>query len=226
MNKNNNNKNKKIKGSKIKSKTNNLCICNSLRVYGNGHQPKQAINTPAMKCVDTFYSNINVMASGAVLPGVVGISQGVGVSNRVGNRIYIDRAFFNFNIAQINTDIVSQSRVILFQWFPDSSVGTPTVPFILETLNDCQSMYNWEKSSQYRIVHDVVYFQSGITAVPTTSSNVGYYGEIDISSCFKTLEFTTASPLGANQLYILVISDSLVAPFPQFEATFRLLYRD
>jgi len=211
---------------KSKSKANHFVICNSMKVYGNGQQPKQRPDTPALKFVDTFVSNFSVTAVGTVLPGLVNITQGSGVSQRVGNRIYLDSAYWNFNIVQANTDINAQVRVIIFQFIPNSSFLTPVVLDILETVNDCQSMYNWEFSNQYKIIDDLVFFQSGLATAPTTSTNVGYYGTVDITRAIKTLEFTAAGPLGSNQLYMLVISDSLVAPFPILDSTFRLVYRD
>lgn len=205
----------------------NICaIGNVMRVHGNGHQPKQRVNEPALKYVDTFGSNINVMATGTVLPGLDQIAQGSGVSQRVGNRIYHERLFLNYNIVQVNTDIVSQSRLIIFQFFPNSSFLTPVVLDILETANDVQSMYNFEFSNQYRIIYDQIHFQSGTATNPTASSNVGFYGEVDITSTIKALEFTGASALGSHQFYMLIISDSLVAPFPQLDYTTRLLYRE
>jgi hypothetical protein len=229
MNRNNQHQTQlKVKKVKVEPRrhVNECGVLNSMRVYGNGHQPKQKPSQPAMKFVDTISSNINIMASGTILPGTVQVSQGAGVSQRVGNRIYIEKAFFNYNITQINSDVVTQSRIIVFQWLPSSSIVPPVVLDILETVNDVQTMYNWELSNQYRIIYDQVYFQSGTATNPTASSNVGYYGEIDISRAMKTLEFTGVSALGSHQLYILLISDSLVAPFPIFDSTFRLVYRD
>jgi hypothetical protein len=229
MNRNNQNQIQlKAKKTKIEPKrhVNECGVLNSMRVYGNGHQPKQKTTQPAFKFVDTFNSNINIMASGTILPGTVQVSQGAGVSQRVGNRIYIERAFFNYNITQLNSDTVTQSRIIIFQWMPSSSIVPPVVLDILETVNDVQSMYNWEFSNQYRIIYDQVFFQSGTSTNPTATSNVGHYGEIDITRAIKALEFTGVSALGSHQLYILVISDSLIAPFPQFDSTFRLVYRD
>jgi len=229
MNRNNQNQTQ-LKAKKIKiepkRRANECAVLNSMRIYGNGHQPRQRTTIPAFKFVDTFNSNINIMATGTILPGIVQISQGAGVSQRTGNRIYIEKAYFNYNITQINSDITVQSRVIVFQWVPNSSIVMPVVLDILETANDCQSMYNWEFSNQYKIIYDQIFFQSGTATNPTLSSNVGYYGEIDITRAIKTLEFTGASALGSQQFYILLISDSLVAPFPLYDSTFRLVYRD
>jgi hypothetical protein len=223
-----NNKALNVKNNKVKPKnrTNCLIVGNSMRIYGDGRQPKQRTNMAPFKYADTFGSNVNIMATGTVLPGLIQVAVGPGVSQRVGNRIYIEKMFFNYNIVQVNTDVTSQCRVIVFQWRPSSTLVMPLVPDVLETVNDVQSMYNWELSDQYKIIHDQVYFLSGIAASLTTSSHVGYYGEIDLSSAVKTLEFTGASALGSQQLYFLIISDSLVAPFPVMDYTTRVVYKD
>jgi hypothetical protein len=201
-------------------------LCNSMRVYGNGHQPRQPVSSPPLKFVDTFNININVPATGIVLPGIVSVPQGAGVSNRVGNKLSLHQLFFNYNITQINTDVVTQVRVLTVQFFPPSSLIMPIIQDFLQTLNNVQSMYAWDTSNQYIILSDDIHFLSGTATNPTSSSNVGFYGEIDISKARKTLEFTSTSPLGSNQLYTIVISDSLVAPFPVFDSTIRLVYRD
>jgi len=202
-------------------------LCQILaKIFGNGQQPGRSRDAPALKYVDTFGSNIPIMATGTILPGFVSVSQGVGVSQRTGNAIRVTNLILNYNIAQINSDIISQNRVIVFQFRPSSSLVMPIVADVLETVNDVQSMYNWELSNQYVICYDQVFFQSGTATVPTTSSNCGRYGEINITAAKKTLEFTGASALGSYQFYLLVISDSLIAPFAVMDYTSRLVYEN
>jgi len=222
------NKRNKIQSMPIpRSRQKNLdTMSNTCQIFGNGQQPGRSRDSPALKYVDTIGSNLPVMATGTIFPGFVQVSQGVDVSQRTGNAIRVTNLFFNFNIVQINSDVVSQSRVIIFQFRPSSSLVNPIVADILETANDVQSMYKWELSAQYVICYDQVFMQSGTATVPTTSSNCGRYGEINITAAKKTLEFTGPSALGANQFYLLAISDSLVAPFPVMDYTSRLVYEN
>jgi len=217
---------KQIEINPGQNRKNSSDIVNTMRIYGNGRQPRQLTTQPAFKYVDTFGSNINIMSTGTVLPGLVQVAQGTGVSARVGNRVYAEKLFLNFNIVQANTDITSQVRIMIWQWHPNSSFFTPTVLDFLETVNDVQSMYNWEFSDQADPIFDQIYFLAGTATNPTTSSHAGFYGEIPLNRARKTLEFTGASALGANQFYLLVISDSLVAPFPVLDYTTRFVYRD
>jgi len=131
----------------------------------------------------------------------------------------------NYDITMANTDVFNLARVIVFQWHPNSSLVAPVVADILQTTT-VYSMYNWQLSAQFKILYDTVHFLSGAANAPTVGSNQGYFGSVNLRRAVKKVEFSPGATFGANELYILVISDSSVIPFPLFNVITRITYSE
>jgi len=197
---------------------------NTHKVSSNGQQIAIRRGQPQIKFVDVNYSVV-AASTGTVLNGITNVSQGVGVSQRTGDTIYLKRLYINYSVNAANSDIFSTFRIIIFQWHPNSALVAPTVNDILQTTN-LYSLYDWQFSSQYTILYDMVHSLSGTAATPCTSSNQAFFGEIGIGQAQKRAEFSPALSTGSEQFFIIVISDSAVAPFPSFNATTRLTYSE
>jgi len=124
-----------------------------------------------------------------------------------------------------NADNFNVSRVIIFQWHPNTSLGAPIVADILQTVT-VYGMYDWQMSNQFTILYDKVHFMTGAANAPTTGSSQGYFGKIDLSRVRNRAEFSGAITSGSEQLFILIISDSAVIPFPLFNVNTRLTYSE
>jgi hypothetical protein len=201
-----------------------MFVVNTCKVNGNGQQTARTRGTPQNKFVDVSQS-ANITNTGAVLSGMTNVSQGVGVSQRTGDTIFMSKCYINYSINAANADVYSLARIIIFQWKPNSSFAVPTPSDILQVV-DPYGMYNWQFSNQYNILYDQVHFLSGTGSAPTASSNQGYFGNLDISRITKKVEFSPAVAFGANELYILIISDSAVIPFPTLNIRTRIVYSE
>lgn len=199
-------------------------MINSMKVTANGQQPLTKRGAPQIKFVDVGY-NVNVTSVGTVLAGICNIPQGVTVNQRTGDTVFWRSLYINYDITTQNSDIWNSSRVIIFQWHPNSALLVPNVTDVLQTAN-MYSMYDWQFSNQYTIMYDIMHFQSGLATAPTASGNQGHFGPISIRKAKSRADFAAGVATGSEQFYILVISDSLIAPFPVFTATTRVTYSE
>jgi len=203
----------------------NSNIVNSIKVNSNGQQIAVRRGQPQVKFVDVNGS-FNMINTGSIdVPGITNITQGVGVSQRTGDTIFYKELFINYNITMANADNFNVSRVIIFQWHPNTTLVIPVPADILQSVT-VYSMYDWQLSNQYKILYDKVHFMTGAANAPTTGSSQGYFGSIDLSRVVRRAEFSPGVVGGSEQLFILLISDSAVIPFPLFNVITRLTYSE
>lgn len=195
---------------------------NSCRVIGNGEQRK---GKQKEKFTD-MNGTLSVTSVGTITPLTGNITVGSGVRQRTGDTVRLLRAYLNFTIEAINADVFSSTRIIIFQWVPSTTLTGP--PLVAEILQSAliNAMYNFQLSSQYRILYDTVFSQAGITAAPASSGNQNYFGPVSVASALKQLEFEEGVVTGTNQLFMLSISDSLIAPFPIQTWLSRVIYTE
>jgi len=143
-------------------------VVSACKVNGNGYQTRSGRRPGASK----KFLDVGIIAS-PTSAGAISMltipTQGVGVSQRTGDVIFIEEAFLNYNVYAINTDVVSQCRVIIFQWHINSQFVVPLPNEVLQTAN-IFSMYNFQTSSQYSILYDVVHFLSANPSITSISS--------------------------------------------------------
>jgi len=196
---------------------------NSVLVQGNGYQKPISQGKTIKKFVDVGFS-VNVNSIGTIPAGMCQITQGVGVSQRTGDTVFWDSIFINYEFVTQNADIFNTSRIIMFQWHPNSNLSVPVVTDVLQTAV-LFSMYDWQFSNQYTILYDRVHNQSGTATNPCSSGNQSYLGNIPFrKGTVRKSQFAPVTALGSEQFYLLLISDSLVAPFPLFNATTRVIF--
>lgn len=200
-------------------------VVNSAVITSDGHQPVMTRGEPPIKFVDVTTAGASPSATGSILAGFCNITQGPGVSQRTGDTIFYRNCYINYILYTTNSDVTTSTRVIIFQWHPNSNLVVPIVSDILQTAS-IYSMYDWQYSNQYTILYDRIHFASGTATAPCDSSAQGYFGGINIGKAVQRAEFAPASALGSEQLYCLVISDSAIAPFPVFSITSRVVYTD
>lgn len=224
-NKNKNNNNKKNKKARIK----NLGLpyanmMNSIVVESNGYQKSKTQGKSAAHFIDTI-NTINVSTVGTIV-ALCPIAQGVTVNQRTGDTVDWRSLHINYDVVTQNADIVNNTRVILFQWHVNTILAAPVMTDILQTVS-VYSMYDWQFSNQYTILYDRVHLQSGIATAPASSGNQGYFGQIPFrKGCKLQGQFNPALNSGSHQFYLLVISDSLIAPFPLLNVTTRVVFSE
>jgi hypothetical protein len=198
-------------------------VFNRQMVLKNGYQPLAQRGKAAVKYFDTSNS-ATVLSSGLIID-VTLIPQGIAVTNRIGDTCFLNKFLLNYSVSAENSDINSSFRLIVFQWHPNLNLLAPVVTDVLQTIS-INSFYDWQYSNQFTILYDAVHWMAGLATAPTASGNQGYFGEIDIRKARKRVEFAPGSSNGSELLYILVISDSTIAPGPNLLIYTRTLFTD
>jgi hypothetical protein len=199
-------------------------MINSIVIKNNGKQVPTKRGGPMSKFVDLaqLVSPSNI---GSILSGICPIPPGTSASQRTGDTVYWQKLYINYTVATQNVDIFNLVRLIIFQWHPNSALVVPIVTDILQLAN-IYSMYDWQFANQSTILYDRVHCMSGIAGAPCDSGFQGSFGSVSIGQAVKKAEFAPGLTLGSEQLYILVISDSLLVPFPFLNIQTRVIYTD
>jgi len=212
----------------------------SLRVVGGAknrtsqtlkREIKHEIKAEMLRELEVKIFDLNVSAanvgSGSTLNVLSSPAQGVGRSQRTGDSITLHSLNVTYAIVQANTDIYSDTRIIIFQWFPNTSLSSPVLADILENTGaiGLYSQYAWDTRDQYRIMYDRLHSQAGLATAPTATTNVSVFNR-KVGVPRKNIDFTTGVTSGSNTLWTLWISDSAIAPFPLLNFTSRLKFTD
>jgi len=211
----------KKKSRSARSKT--LVSANVARSIVNQSLRERHVPLAQLKYFDTAYSG--GVTTAPTYFSVSLVPQGVSQSQRIGDFIIAERFEVRGNFVQTNSDIISSTRLLLFNWLPNTAVLLPGSTSILEnpgsvTIN---SFYNYEGRQEYIVRHDVTYRLSGLATAPTQSSNLS--ASFTISNIGKIV-YNLAATNGTHQLYFLVLSDSAILPYPAVYLNCRLWYYD
>lgn len=149
------------------------------------------------------------------------IPQGITDITRVGDSLNLEEIEFHY--AWSYGDPTNACRLILFQWYPQS---TPAVVNVLYqgpgTALAPYSPYNVDVESQYKILYDETIYVNNLSLPQVGTTKV-----IKIKEGFKRrLDFVAGSTTGSNQIYKLMISDSGAVPNPSLNSYSRVRYTD
>lgn len=227
MNKNKkNNKNQASKAKAMKIVFPNRAEIPYLAHGVGGHPARRIKGEPAVKVVD---ANL-IVATPSTTPILFNLfapTQGPALNQRTGDITFIDRMWITYTCNAANADVFSSLRLILFQWKPNDLSQPPTAAVILQSVADnVYAMYDWNFSDQYRILFDRIHSFSGTLTNPTSSTNQCISQEISLAPCVKRVEFGFGLPTGDNVIFLMVMSDSAIAPFPNLNFKSRITYTD
>lgn len=191
-----------------------------------GYPKKNRKGGPIVK----FFDNTLYSITPSSVPSIQGLfapAQGVALTQRIGDVTYLKKMYINYTCNAANADIYSSLRVILFQWTPNNGLIAPVYTDLLQTSSDgVYAMYDWNYSDQYRILYDKLHSFSGTATAPTASTNQCVSEEISLASAFKKVNFTIGATTCSNSIYVLAVSDSVIAPFPNFILKTRIEHEE
>jgi hypothetical protein len=152
-------------------------------------------------------------------------TQGVGVSQRVGDSAMIKRMRIHYDVIDaIGPSIVT--RIIIFQWHPSSAFAVPTVTDILQA-SAYGSFHEFATCQNYTVLDDCVFTQSAIAASPGSTASQALSRWVDIvpkKGFQSTAIFTPAATTGTNKIYMLRICS--VASGATLVYNSRIIYTD
>lgn len=170
----------------------------------------------------------NSIGAGGTLFLLSAVTQGDTQSSRVGDFIQPLRLLFNYTLYTVNSDIVTTVRMIFFRWIPATSLVVPLIANVLENPSAANVLahYNFQTQDNYRVLWDRQFQCSGIVAAPTVNSNFGATGMVVPLKRRSEIEFSLGTTLASNHIYLLVLSDSALTPFPILNFVSRLYFED
>jgi hypothetical protein len=169
-----------------------------------------------LKLFVTQTSGVTVDYAGNIVD-VSPISQGDSDITRDGDRVQLVE--WAFQAAIYPGDSTNLFRIILFQYTPDSALGTPLVSYVLQTTSSVNAPITYRSIDfvkSVKILHDRTY--SCDTYHPVVLTN-----PITIKKFFdRQMQFTGATTR-TNGLFLLFISDSSASSHPtiQYYSTIR-----
>lgn len=159
----------------------------------------------------------------AVTAKLTAIGQGIASNQRTGDHIILKEVYLKV-ITEI-ADTYNTLRFIVFQWIPNDAVETPTVGAILQDpALGVYSHYNDTNLDgvKYRILLDRVYLLN-TGSYNRTMKGYRLFGK---RLARKKLVFNPTATTGFNQIYTLMMSDSIAAPNPTFAYHCKVTFTD
>jgi len=184
---------------------------------------RAVIQTKPAKYLDTQV-NGNIVLAGS-LNQITDAAQGPAQGQRVGDTLLVDHFIWNYTLYQDNADIVNTVRLMVVQFVPSTTLVSGAVTDFLQTASPT-ALYNHELRKNYFVLYDKVYRMAGIASAPTNTSAIGRNNVI-IRPKHRMLDYTLASTTGGvDQCYVLLVGDSIIAPYVTIASTIRMVYRD
>lgn len=172
--------------------------------------------------------NTGLLINLELLSGPNGITQGdLNFRQRNANRINLTSLYFQIDTfiptSGDNTNIV---RMVLLQWLKDA----PTLTAIQQVLYsgstggfNIYSPYNIDYVGSYKILCDKFLPMSF-----NGSNRIKSVKKYITKSLYKNIVYTSAGTptINKGEFFLILVSDSQLAPHPAFEGNFRLRYTD
>lgn len=189
-----------------------------------------------LKYLATVFGPTAITSTASIVSTNFDVPQGDTDQSRDGDQLmwcgHIDLTAQMVNGQGATGDTYNNIRFIIFQWHPNSS---PTATLLLISgpsgNPDIYSQYNHDNRQQYKILFDKVWktvgpnlsTSNGITDMTTTG--VLKY-KISLARATKKAQYIGGGAQGTNRLYILYVSDSVLATHPTLAFASKVVFRD
>jgi len=172
------------------------------------------LGVPGTKVYDLAIQNLSISTTATIFP-IFLPAQGVALNQRDGDICFMEEIEIIYTCNAANTDIFSNLRIVILQWYPNDAIAAPTAANIFQTSTDgVYSVLDYGYSDQFRIIYDQLHSFSGTATNPTMSSNQSVHKVIKSSQFRSRVQFITGTTNGSGKLYFLSVSDSSIAPEP------------
>lgn len=186
------------------------------------------------------YISISPSTSGGYTNiGLTDIIKGTSANQRIGDKIELKSISMKFfvsllNGSALNADAFNNIRIILVQFPQPMTSGVGVLPSdVLET-GDVLSHYKKDSKVKYKILFDSLYyldnqgFGSGAASNPVWTPATTHQ-----KRCFKDIKFpkglsvtyNSSNVVVANDVQLLMVSDSSLTPHPNVQGRIRLNFQ-
>lgn len=184
---------------------------------------KKALHTLVeTKYFDTTSTGTSIDYSGTLV-NLTLIPQGSTDVTRVADKATLRAVRLNFAFGV--GDAFNEFRIIIFQWYPNTTLLSPIVADILAYTGSnlaCQSPYVHDYQNQHAVLLDRRFqLVNGTEAAVMVRKY-----KLPMKYCRKTINFTAGTTGGSNHLYALFISDSAAATHPNVQYITRVYFDD
>jgi len=187
------------------------------------HSMRAPIQTGPERYVDTIVTG-SITGSGS-LNQISDVAQGVAQSQRTGDRIHIVKFIWNYTLYQENADVVNTVRLMVVQFVPSTALLAAAVTDFLQTASPT-AFYTHETKANYHVLYDRTFRLAGTSTAPTSTSALGH-NNVLIRPRRRICDFALGSTTGGtNQCFVLLIGDSVIAPYAGITSTVRMVYRN
>lgn len=191
------------------------------RIVNRGQEINYLFYNPTS---NTFYTTpfINDVTSG--------ISQGFTDNQRVGDELTAISFEFRAHIylTAVYNEHINFSRIIIFQWKPDSTTTVPTMADILGpgTLGtpNYTSHYNHDKRSLYKIMYDRTFVTVAQDSNNLTNQSA-HYVRRTLKVPHKDVQYIAAATTGPYHIYMLLVGSNPTAGEVNMNFTGKFKYR-
>jgi glycosidase len=177
----------------------------------------QSRNLIEWKYFYNYTTSTNTSFSGSLYP-LTDVPQGSADSNRQGDAISLKHLEVNYGIyAATQANAV---RVIIFEWKPQVSSG-PGLSNILSLTGSAIVPFSTYTIDQHQILS--ILYDATHSVSPTEPLRLG---------CFKheffnrSIQFSSATTTGTSKLFMYVLSDDGVTPYPTHSFVSKIVFTD
>jgi hypothetical protein len=154
----------------------------------------------------------NVVSSWTIVD-ITPIFPGSGDTNRTGRYVRLQDIHLLFSVNAQNADIFTNTRIVLFQWVPQSFNQPVNMGSVFETNNYIYSPYNVDAAESYTILWDTFAAQSGTGSNPTPSGNL-VYNKLFTRGFHRDQLYGAVTAGSFHKIYFAYLSNSALIPFP------------
>lgn len=174
---------------------------------------------------DASYDNA-VTASGTIVAvPLTAIPLGTTDYERIGDKTTIRSIKIRLQFTIATGDAYNMLRLIIFQWYPNSSQVTPVVSNILASImgssDSYLSFYVHDLQNQYHVLYDKTMYVDNVRNQQYTLIK-----KLKLKYAKKTLNFLAGTTEASNHVYVLLLSDSTAATHPEVSYFTRVWYDD
>lgn len=151
------------------------------------------------------------------------ITQGVLVSNRIGNEIKLRKIELRYHIYGSSAgDFTNLVRVMIVM-DRQANAAIFGINDLLAFGGDTLSPYNEDNTKRFKMIQDRTHALENVAGVAQIYRHkvIRLKGKV-----FFTGAGNTIANIKTNSIYVVLLSDSVVATHPNFEGIFRLWYSD
>jgi hypothetical protein len=180
-----------------------------------------------------FFDSKEYAQSATTTPTQLAISaipQGDTDSTRDGDQVNLLSLWIKFETylqgAGGTNDFTDQVRLVIYRYHPMSTGAAPVPATVLTDLSVAQSAtmtpFTWDNRKDYTVILDKTFNLSG-----NGPSDLGFHTKIKWKQPGIPAHFSAGSTtLQTNGLFVMIMSDSLVATHPQYNIYTRVEYSD